>query len=95
MVRDNAGWAAMLRRFRTGLLGILGDAFHRWNASSGDPAAVCPVRVARESLASGMTLLRLTGKLDVHFISSLPVMPPPACMAWADTRPVQIVGAAS
>jgi hypothetical protein len=29
--------------------------------------------------------------LDVHFVSSLPVMQRPACKAWADTRPVQIV----
>ncbi len=68
MVRDNAGWAAMVRRFRTGLLGMLGDAFHRSNASSGDPAAARPVRVARESLASGMTLLRLTGRLEWHTV---------------------------
>ncbi len=33
--------------------------------------------------------------LDVHFISSLPVLQRPACMAWADTRCVQIVGAES
>src|SRR6266568_4062520 len=31
--------------------------------------------------------------LDVHFISSLPVMQRPVCKAWADKRPVQIVGA--
>ena len=28
--------------------------------------------------------------LDVHFISSLPVMQRTVCKAWADTRPVQI-----
>jgi len=33
--------------------------------------------------------------LDVHFISSLPVLQRPACMAWADTRCGQIVGAES
>jgi hypothetical protein len=33
--------------------------------------------------------------LDVCFISSLPVMQRPACMAWADKRPVQIVWAVS
>jgi hypothetical protein len=33
--------------------------------------------------------------LDVHFISSLPVRQRPACMAWAETRGVQIVGAES
>jgi hypothetical protein len=31
-------------------------------------------------------------KLDVHFISSLPVLQRPACMAGMDTRCVQIVG---
>ena len=31
------------------------------------------------------------GALDVHFISSLPVMQRPACTAWADKRHVQIV----
>jgi len=31
--------------------------------------------------------------LDVRFISSLPVMRRPACMAWADKRRVQIVWA--
>ena len=30
-------------------------------------------------------------ELDVHFISSLPVMQRPACTAWADKRHVQIV----
>ena len=39
--------------------------------------------------------LTVTGTLDVHFISSLPVLQRPACMAWADTRCVQIVGAES
>ena len=34
-----------------------------------------------------------TGELDVHFVSSLPVMQQPVCMAWVDTRPVQIVWA--
>jgi hypothetical protein len=34
-------------------------------------------------------------RLDVHFISSLPVRQRPACMAWAETRGVQIVGAES
>src|SRR6266568_6027814 len=33
--------------------------------------------------------------LDVHFISSLPVMQRLVCKAWADKRPVQIVGAVS
>jgi hypothetical protein len=33
--------------------------------------------------------------LDVHFISSLPVMQRLACKAWADKRPVQIVWAVS
>jgi hypothetical protein len=33
--------------------------------------------------------------LDVHFISSLPVVQRPVCMAWADKRLVQIVGAVS
>ena len=31
--------------------------------------------------------------LDVHFITSLPVMQQHACMVWADTRPVQSVWA--
>jgi hypothetical protein len=31
--------------------------------------------------------------LDVHFISSLPVMQRSACKAWADKRHVQIVWA--
>ena len=31
--------------------------------------------------------------LDVRFISSLPAMQRPACMVWADKRPVQIVWA--
>ena len=31
--------------------------------------------------------------LDVHFISSLPVIQRTVCRAWVDTRPVQIVGA--
>lgn len=30
-------------------------------------------------------------RLDVRFISSLPVMQRPVCKAWADTRHVQIV----
>jgi hypothetical protein len=30
-------------------------------------------------------------KLDVHFISSLPVMPGTAYMAWVDSKPVQMV----
>jgi hypothetical protein len=30
-------------------------------------------------------------KLDVHFVSPLPVMQRPACKVWADTRRVQIV----
>ena len=34
-----------------------------------------------------------TFKLDVHFISSLPVMQRSACKAWADKRHVQIVWA--
>ena len=29
-------------------------------------------------------------RLDVHFVSSLPVMRQPVCRAWVDTRPVQI-----
>jgi predicted ATPase len=33
--------------------------------------------------------------LDVHFISSVPVMQPPVCKAWADKRHAQIVGAVS
>ncbi len=33
--------------------------------------------------------------LDVHFISSLPVKQRPACTAWADKRPAQIVEAES
>jgi len=33
--------------------------------------------------------------LDVHFISSLPVKQQPACMAWVDKRPAQIVGVES
>ena len=33
--------------------------------------------------------------LDVHFISSLPVMQRTVCKAWADTRPVQIAWAES
>ena len=33
--------------------------------------------------------------LDVHFISSLPVKQQPACMAWVDKRPAQIVEAES
>ena len=36
---------------------------------------------------------RLYELLDVHFISSLPVMQRPACKVWADKRPVQIVWA--
>ena len=32
-------------------------------------------------------------RLDVHFISSQPVMQRLACKAWADKRPVQIVWA--
>jgi hypothetical protein len=35
--------------------------------------------------------LYIVSILDVHFVSSLPVMQRPACKAWADTRPVQIV----
>ena len=31
--------------------------------------------------------------VDVHFISSLPVMQRPVCKAWADKRHVQIVWA--
>jgi hypothetical protein len=38
--------------------------------------------------------LIMTG-LDVCFISSLPVMQRPACTAWADKKPAQIVGAES
>jgi hypothetical protein len=34
-------------------------------------------------------------ELDVHFISSLPVMQRTVCKAWADTRPVQIAWAES
>ena len=34
-------------------------------------------------------------RLDVHFISSLPVKQRPACMAWADKMPAQIAGAES
>ncbi len=33
--------------------------------------------------------------LDVHFISSLPVKQRPACMAWTDKTPVQMVWAES
>ena len=33
--------------------------------------------------------------LDVHFISSLPVVQWTVCKAWADTRPVQIAWAES
>jgi L-fuculose-phosphate aldolase len=33
--------------------------------------------------------------LDVHFISSLPVVQRTLCKAWADTRPVQIAWAES
>ena len=36
-------------------------------------------------------VVRVTWVLDVHFISSLPVMQRPACTAWADKRHVQIV----
>ena len=31
------------------------------------------------------------GTLDVHFISSLPVMPGTAYKAWVDSKPVQMV----
>src|SRR4030095_882395 len=41
------------------------------------------------------TVTRLGFSLDVRFISSLPVMRRPACMAWADKRHVQSVGAVS
>ena len=34
-------------------------------------------------------------KLDVHFISSLPVMQRTVCKVWADTRPVRIAWAES
>ena len=30
-------------------------------------------------------------RLDVHFISSLPVMPRTAYKAWVDSKPVQMV----
>jgi cephalosporin hydroxylase len=33
--------------------------------------------------------------LDVHFISSLPVVQRTVCKAWADTRPIQIAWAES
>ena len=36
-----------------------------------------------------------TDKLDVHFISSLPVMQRTVCKVWADTRPVRITRAES
>ena len=35
------------------------------------------------------------GRLDVHFVSSLPVMQRTACKAWVDTRPVQMAWAES
>jgi hypothetical protein len=52
--------------------------------------------VKHENKGVGMKKLRMgIVGLDVHFISSLPVLQRPACMAWADTRCVQIVGAES
>ena len=52
----------------------------------------CVVLVTVSREAEAKTIART---LDVHFISSLPVLQRPACMAWADTRCVQIVGAES
>jgi hypothetical protein len=47
-----------------------------------------------EHCSAGAVYVRLLGygELDVHFISSLPVMQRTACKAWADTKPVQMVG---
>jgi hypothetical protein len=46
---------------------------------------------AQNAFNSGST--GADGALDVHFISSLPVMQRSACKAWADKRHVQIVWA--
>jgi len=66
--------------------------------STGDPSPThdtcAGARVVGPSGAQNKRLHR--GRpLDVCFISSLPVMQRPACMAWADKRHVQIVWAVS
>ena len=47
------------------------------------------------TIKGGGELLLAKVLLDVHFISSLPVMQRPACKAWVDKRHVQIVWAVS
>jgi hypothetical protein len=38
-------------------------------------------------------LLGMVGVLDVHFVSSLPVMQRLVCTVWVEKKPVQIAGA--
>jgi len=47
------------------------------------------IAVLGYAVLSGMLILTL----DVHFISSLPVILRSACKAWVDRGPVQIVAA--
>ncbi len=51
------------------------------------------VREVKSVLELGESSQHVAKVLDVRFISSLPVMQRPACMAWADKRRVQIVWA--
>jgi hypothetical protein len=54
-------------------------------------AAIDALRLEVEVLKR--CLCQVHPELDVHFISSLPVMQRSACKAWADKRHVQIVWA--
>jgi hypothetical protein len=49
---------------------------------------------ARHGVGANLLLALLMG-LDVRFISSLPVVPRPACTSWVDKKPAQIVGVES
>ena len=53
------------------------------------------IRLKEAITALKMTREALGLSLDVHFVSSLPVMQRTACKAWVDTRPVQMAWAES
>jgi anti-anti-sigma factor len=52
----------------TGLLRGVGSTFGGWKWVVNDQEAVCPLQITTESLESGMTLLRLAGKLEMHTV---------------------------